>query len=56
MILRQFGINKNIKRTLNIILNKEPVKMDVNVVNDRYFIHNSSRNFTKLVMIFQEEN
>jgi len=36
------GINKNIKRTLNIILNQKPVKIDVNKVNDRYFLYTTA--------------
>jgi len=48
-IAAMLGINKNIKRTLNIILNKEPVKMDVNVVNERYFLYTTAAGiFTKI--------
>lgn len=36
------GINKNIKRTLNILFENKPVKIDVNKVNDRYFLYTTA--------------
>lgn len=48
-IAATLGINKNIKRTLNMILNSETVKIDVNVVNDRYFLYTTAAGiFTKI--------
>lgn len=43
------GFNKNIKRSINIILNNSPVKIDVNVINDRYFLYTTAAGvFTKI--------
>lgn len=36
------GINKNYKRTLKIITTKNPVLMDVNSINDRYFLYTTA--------------
>lgn len=36
------GISKNIKKTLNIITNNKPVLMDVNKINDRYFLYTTA--------------
>jgi diacylglycerol kinase (ATP) len=36
------GINKSIKRSLNIYFNEKPVMMDVNKINDQYFIYTAS--------------
>ena len=36
------GINKLIKRSLKIYFNEEPVKMDVNQMNDRYFLYTAA--------------
>lgn len=33
------GFNKNIKRSLKIITESEPVKMDVNKINNHYFVY-----------------
>ncbi|MDI6453125.1 diacylglycerol/lipid kinase family protein [Peloplasma aerotolerans] len=33
------GINKNIKRSLKIYFNEKPVEMDVNQLNERYFLY-----------------
>jgi|SRR5690625_813859 len=35
-------IRKNIKKALNIIVNKEPVYIDVNKINDRYFLYTTA--------------
>jgi len=36
------GINRSIKRSLNIFFNEEPVKLDVNQLNDQYFIYTTA--------------
>lgn len=36
------GLNKNIKRNLNNIINSKPVKIDVNMLNDRYFLYTTA--------------
>lgn len=43
------GINKNVKKTLDIITETEPVKIDINKLNDRYFIYTTAAGiFTKI--------
>lgn len=36
------GFNKNIKKSLDIYFNDQPVKMDVNQINDQYFIYTAA--------------
>ncbi len=36
------GINKSIKKSLNLFFNTEPVLLDVNQINDQYFIYTAS--------------
>lgn len=36
------GINRSIKRSLNIFFNEEPIKLDVNRLNDQYFIYTTA--------------
>lgn len=36
------GINRSIKRSLDIFFNEEPVKLDVNQLNDQYFIYTTA--------------
>ncbi|PKK93169.1 MAG: hypothetical protein CVV61_06020 [Tenericutes bacterium HGW-Tenericutes-6] len=36
------GINKNIKRSLKIYMNEKPNKMDINMINDQYFIYTAA--------------
>lgn len=36
------GINKNIKRSLKFYFNETPIKMDVNQMNDRYFLYTAA--------------
>lgn len=36
------GINRSIKRSLNMFFNEEPVKLDVNQINDQYFIYTTA--------------
>jgi len=36
------GINKNIKKSLDILFNETPVKMDVNQINEQYFIYTAA--------------
>jgi diacylglycerol kinase (ATP) len=36
------GINKNIKKSLAILFNEIPVKMDVNQINEQYFIYTAA--------------
>ncbi len=36
------GINKNIKRSLKMYFNETPVKMDVNQINDQYFLYTAA--------------
>jgi diacylglycerol kinase (ATP) len=36
------GINKNINRSLKIFMNHKPVKMDINQINNQYFIYTVS--------------
>ena len=36
------GINKNIKRSLNIYFNEQPVLMDVNKINEQYFLYTAA--------------
>lgn len=36
------GMNKRVKRTLKIVLNNEPIKMDINQLNNRYFVYTTA--------------
>lgn len=36
------GVNKNIKRSLDIYFNEKPVKMDVNQINNQYFLYTAA--------------
>ena len=48
-IAATLGMNKRIKRNLNIITSETPVKMDVNILNDKYFLYTTSAGvFTKI--------
>lgn len=38
-VARLLGYNKNIKRTLDLITSSTSIKMDVNKLNDRYFLY-----------------
>lgn len=37
-----FGMNKDIKRTLKIVLTKNPISMDVNKINDQFFLYTTA--------------
>jgi len=36
------GINKNLKKSLKIYFNEEPILMDVNKINDQYFLYTAA--------------
>lgn len=36
------GINRSIKRSLNIFFNEDPIKLDVNQLNEQYFIYTTA--------------
>jgi diacylglycerol kinase (ATP) len=52
-----FGFSKNIKKTLNLIVESEAVKIDVNQLNDTYFLYTAAAGlFTRISYDISREN